>query len=523
VVRRVATAAASLLARPWVITALLCAALLALPMVGADVAAQEFRTWLFRTHGPVLWQDQWYGGHLQSGYSLLFPPLAALLGTRVVGVLASVWAAAAGSVLIGTGGRPQRLAAMWFALACVGEFVQGQLPFMVGLALALSALVEARRGRVWLAGAAALAASLASPLAGAFLLLAALAWWPEAGLRRIAPLAAAGGGVGLGSVLGGGGWFPFPPVSLATVLLFCGGGLILTRRSSRTLRWALVLYALSSVLLFVIPNPAGGNAARLGALAGGPVAALALGQQRRWRAAAVVAVPLLLWQAWPVAAAVSHAADDPSSQPAYYTGLQSFLRTQDPTRGRLEVPTLRQHWEASYVAPGFPLARGWERQLDLEYNPSLYRPDLTGEQLHDWAVNSGVALVALPDAPLDPWSKREGELLAAGQPWLTPVWHDAHWQVWRVTDAPGLVLGPARLTRLGINVVDLAVDTPGDVVVRLHWSPYWQVIAGSACLRPGPDGWLVVRAGQPGPVTLAARWSLAGMAGGGAAACSSGQ
>src|SRR5690606_9410254 len=142
----------------------------------------------------------------------------------------------------------------------------------------------------------------------------------------------------------------------------------------KALKWGLLLYAISSVALFAVPNPAGGNAARLGALAGGPLAAMALGRQGRWRTLAVAAVPLLMWQMWPVGKAVAHSVDDPSSRPEYYTGLQAFLRTQDRTRGRLEIPTLRQHWEASYVAPVFPLARGWERQVDIRYNAPLYDP-----------------------------------------------------------------------------------------------------------------------------------------------------
>jgi hypothetical protein len=507
--------------RPWVLTALLCAALMVLPLTGPDLAAQEFRTWLFRSHGALLWEDQWYSGHLLSGYSLLFPPLASVVGTRLLGSIACVWAAAAASALLGgaQAGRGHRLAGVWFAVAFVGELVQGQLPFVVGLALALTALLAAHRDHRWSAAVAALATSLTSPLAGGFLLLVGLAWLTEAGLRRTAPLASAGVGVLVGALLGGGGYFPFPLISLLVVLLFAVGGLLLAPRMPRSLRWGLLLYGISSAVLFAVPNPAGGNAARLGSLAGGPLAALALGNQGRWRTLTAVAVPLLLWQGWPVATAVSHAVHDPSSQPTYYTGLQAFLRTQQPTQGRLEIPTLRQHWEASYVAPFFPLARGWERQLDLQYNAPLYDDSLTAGQLHQWMISSGVSLVALPDAPLDPWSVQEGAIIAAGQPWLVPVWHDAHWRVWRVADAPGMVTGPAQLTRLGIESFALQVDQPGAVLVRLHWSPYWQVTQGEACLRPSPDDWVIVEALEPGQVSVDAQWSLARMADRDAAPC----
>ena len=44
----------------------------------------------WESQGSVLWNAQWYGGHHAAGYSLLFPPLAGLLGARAVGVVAGV-------------------------------------------------------------------------------------------------------------------------------------------------------------------------------------------------------------------------------------------------------------------------------------------------------------------------------------------------------------------------------------------------------------------------------------------------
>ena len=54
------------------------------PQVG-DLAAQVFRTELFQHAGLAIWNGSWYGGHYTLTYSLLFPPLAALLGPQVVG------------------------------------------------------------------------------------------------------------------------------------------------------------------------------------------------------------------------------------------------------------------------------------------------------------------------------------------------------------------------------------------------------------------------------------------------------
>ena len=301
---------------------------------------------------------------------------------------------------------------------------------------------------------------------------------------------------------------PFPVSTLVTVLIFCGLGLVLVPHPSRTLRLALLLYGVSAVVLFAVQNPVGGNVARLGALVAGPLAAVVLASRRRWWTLGLLALPLLAWQFWPLGTAVSRSFGDESSRPAYYAGLTGFLQTQDPDAGRLEVPTLRQHWEAYYVAQDFPIARGWERQLDLRDNEVLYRSDLTADQLHEWLVSSGVGLVALPDAPLDHWSHREADLIRDGQPWLTPVWSDAHWRVWRVSDSAGLLSGSARMTALGDRLVLAGRRPAGD---ERGAGPLEPVLVGDVRPRlpPGEPGRLDDGRGlRPGAVTVAARWSV---------------
>jgi hypothetical protein len=520
---------------PWILTALAAGLLLVLPafggpLTGGDLAAQEFRSWL-AGNGALLWDNYWYTGHPLAGYSLVFPPLAALLGTRVLGALTVVASAALFSALVnGPGGpgpdgvpeparpdRAGRIAALWFAVACLGQLVIGQLPFGLGVTAGLAALVVARRAaRPWHGAAAALLAavsSLASPLAGAFLLMIGLAWSRQAGLRRALPLGGAGAGVLTAWLFGEGGYFPFPLASLLTVLGFCVAGPLLVRDLGPGLRWGLALYATSSLAIFAVPNPVGGNAARLGAVAAGPVAALVLGRRGRWVTLVLVAVPLLCWQLWPIGTALSRSVGDPSSGAGYYAGLNAFLRTQDPALGPVEVPTLRQHWESWYVPRTYPLARGWERQQDLKDNEVLYRDDLTAEQLRDWLQRKGIGFVALADAPLDHWSKREASLLrrvsvsSGSEQWLVPVWKDPHWQVWQVAGSPGLVSG-ARMTSLGVDDVTLRFDAAGEATVRLHWTPFWRVVSGAACVSRSPDGRTLVRATGPGEVKVAARLTL---------------
>src|SRR6476620_12655612 len=87
----------------------------------ADLAAQTFRADLFGREGFALWNAQWYGGHHLPGYSVLFPPLAALLGPRGAGAVAAVACAALFAALVeGHWGRRAWLGAAWFAVGASG-------------------------------------------------------------------------------------------------------------------------------------------------------------------------------------------------------------------------------------------------------------------------------------------------------------------------------------------------------------------------------------------------------------------
>src|SRR5215211_8778208 len=143
----------------------------------ADMAAHTYRTWLWHESGFATWNAQWYGGHHMAGYSLLYPPLAAVAGTRLVGVVAGVAAVGLFAVLArriaptpGTGA----LAAWLFLGGVMSNVVIGRMPFTLGIALAVGAWVCARRSRA-AAAVLSLASVWASPPAGVFLCVAAVA------------------------------------------------------------------------------------------------------------------------------------------------------------------------------------------------------------------------------------------------------------------------------------------------------------------------------------------------------------
>ena len=59
-----------------------------------DLAAHLLRAKLFSVEGFGIWNNWWYAGHHVPGYSVLFPPIAALLTPQVAGGIAAVGTAA---------------------------------------------------------------------------------------------------------------------------------------------------------------------------------------------------------------------------------------------------------------------------------------------------------------------------------------------------------------------------------------------------------------------------------------------
>ena len=515
--------------RPEVLTAALCALVLAAGVRGPDLPAQNYRVWLLRTHGMIIFDSHWYAGHTLPGYSLLFPPLAAFVGPRLLGALACIASTAAFTRLLrGRRSTGDDIAVLWFSVVVVVDLVVGRLPYALGLAFGVGALVAVRERRhVW-AAALAVLCSAASPLAGAFLLLAAVTWWPSlgtsdagwptAGLRRVAPLLGAVVGIGAAELFGEGGFFPFPLWSLGAILGFCALSLSLAPRSEHLVRRGFVLYALAAVALYAVPNPIGGNIIRYGAVLAGPVAAWVCMRHHMRVVLVAVAVPLALWQFWQLPGAIAGSTDSPAAHSGYYTGLEHYIRSHGGTTGRVEVPLTAGRWESDYLATSVLLARGWERQVDLAYNSVLYNPKLTAASYHHWLLANAVQWVALPDEPLDGSEAGESALLTGPElSYLKPVWHDQHWQLWRVRDATPLLRGPARLIDVGASQVHLDALGPGTATVLLRWTRFWRVTSGVACVAPTSDGWTAVKLFQPGPVTVSARVGFGSLTGSGAA------
>jgi hypothetical protein len=499
--------------RPWLTAAAISAALSVAYLVwspwSTDLAAHVFRAELFQRDGFTLWNGWWYAGHHTLGYSVLFPPLAALLGPRLAGACAAVAAAALFAAIARRHfGDRAWIGSAWFAAGTATLLLSGRLTFALGVAIGLGALLAYQRGHRWGAVALGVACGMASPVAAIFLGIAGMAL--VAGERRSDALllaAAALAPIGVMTIVfPEGGSEPFNFSAFWPIPLLALAAVVLLEPRQQVLRVGAVVYAVVATLAFVIATPLGGNVARLGALAAGPIFACALWPRRRFLLV-LVAIPLAYWQWTAAVRDVAHSEDDPSVHVAYYQPLLNFLSRHDDKPMRVEIPFTRLHWEAARVAPDFPLARGWERQLDRKYNALFYRGQLTAAEYHAWLSSLGVRFVALPDVELDRSAQREAQLIRSGLPFLRPVWSSTHWRVWEVRGARPIVEGPVRVIDLEGNRIELNASRPGEVIVRMRFTPYWKVVQGEGCVEKSVDGWtrLVVR--EPGPILVEPRFA----------------
>ncbi len=518
------TATLARLPPAWTIAAALAVVYMILAPTSPDLAAATYRSSLFSSAGFTLWDNSWYGGHHLLAYSVIAPALGALIGPRLLAALSMVIATALfASVIEGWfPTRATRIAAAWFVLGASVALLSSRVPFDLGLAIGLGAVLAARRRRLAIALALSVLTALASPVAGAFLALAFLAWalvgparaWPAAlTFGALAPIAL------LTLVFPEGGSQPF--VGSAFYPEFVGVLVILAliEREHRMLRIGVALYALALAGAFVLSTAVGGNADRLGALAAGPVAALALVCASRWRRRAllVLAPFLLYWQAnAPVADYVS-TLSNPSVEASYYTPLIGELHALGVGYGarpaRIEVVATADHWEARFLAPHVMIARGWERQLDIYRNGLFYEEStpLTAARYRAWLSQNAISYVALPeDAPLDYSSGSEARLLTALRPpYLREVWRSAHWRLFAVLGASPLAQAPAVLTGASSDSLSLYAPHPGSYLVRVHFTPYWALGSGNGCVSRAPGDWTEVQARRAGELHVIIRFSLA--------------
>jgi hypothetical protein len=503
---------------PTVLAAAFALAYVLISPASLDLPAHLLRAKLFSVEGFGIWSNWWYGGQHVVMYSVLFPPLAAALTPQVVAAIAVVMTAALFEQLAHRHfGDDAWLGSLWFAAGAATNLYTGRLAFAFGLLPAVAAALALQRRRPWLAAALGVLTALASPVAALFAATAgaahALGSYLE--LRRgraalpglglvVASLAPVGA---LALAFPEGGHEPFAFSTLWPIPLIAVGALILVRRDERVLIAGIALYTVGCVIAFAVPTAVGSNAARLAELAAGPLAALLLWPRRRWLLLAV-ALPLLYVQWHAPVRDVSNAPWDEAQAAAYYRPLLTFLARQPGPPFRVEIPFTAFHWEAFEVAPRFPIARGWERQLDIEYNGLFYAGPLTPATYLAWLRQLAVRFVAVPDTAFDYAGGKEVALINRGLPYLRAVWSTRHWRVYEVLGATPIVQGTAQLRAFGANSLTLYAARPGSSYVRVRFTPYWAITEGSGCVAPA-GGFTIVTLRRPGRAKLSISFSLA--------------
>jgi hypothetical protein len=257
----------------------------------------------------------------------------------------------------------------------------------------------------------------------------------------------------------------------------------------------------------------GENVTRLGSLFGGPVLACVIGAsalswQRKTIALVAVTVPFMWWQWARPILDVAHSWNDPASSRSYFTPLLGFLKQHDHPPGRLEVVPLVHHWEATYVAPRYPLARGWERQLDTAYATPFYSDHLTAASYRRWLDGLGVRYVALSNSAVDSAAVQERSLIERGLSYLRPVFRSANWRIYAVRHPRPLASGAARMEAMGPDYFDLVGKAPGPAHVRVRYTPYWSFESGGGCIEPTQHGWTRVLLPRPGETRVDINLSL---------------
>ncbi|MFF3685427.1 hypothetical protein [Streptomyces sp. NPDC002187] len=478
---------------------------------GGDLAAQLAWAGFMERHPGSAYNLSWYGGMHIANYSVLTPPLMAFFGVRAVSVaagLAGTWVLAC--LFVRCDVRRPLWPALAGALALWCNIASGRTTFALGVAIGLLAVRYV--GRTAVAAFCAALAALASPVAGLFLLVAGAAYgldrqWRRAAALVVPPVVV----VGAVTVL-----FPFrgeqPMASgkLWLPLLVSAALVIAAPPAWRVVRYGAAVYGAGVVLTYLIASPIGTNVERLAGLVGPPVllaAVLAGGLARLRRAVLACAVAVNSY--WLVDKTEDDLAvsNDLPAWAAHTDGVVRELERLGADRTRVEVVPARNHREATVLAPYVNMARGWNRQLDVERGRLFYDGSLDAATYRGWLDRWAVGLVVLHHGRPDGPAEAEAAIVRSEPEWLERVWRDDDWTVYRVRDAAPLVSPPATVVRGTDAELVVRVPEAGSVTVKVAYSPWLRAEGG--CLRQEGE-WTRLTVPKAGEYRLdsAYRWGL---------------
>ncbi|MEV8088064.1 MFS transporter [Streptomyces nigra] len=461
---------------------------------GGDLAAQDAWAEFVGRHPDSAYNLAWYGGMHPVSYSIVSPYLMSVLGVRTTMMIAGTISAGL-LMLVLLRSRSVRNP-LWAALAgvfgLIANAISGRVTFALGTMFALGAVAVVfcwphrwrykRWAKALCAAPLAALATMASPVAGLFVGLVAVALFlqkrrPGAWALGLAPTAV----VALSAWL-----FPFSgtqPMVIGSVImpLLMSVVVCLTVPSDwRTVRLVSAVYGVSVVLVWVVSSQIGSNITRLAMLFAGVTLVAALpftvARTRKWYALVTALLAFVGWIGYKTVDDIIHAAPE-ASWARELAPLVNELQEVGAEKGRVEVVPARSHREASALAPYVNLARGWNRQADMERNPLFYDDTLNSANYREWLRRWAVHFVVLPKDEPDPSAaQRERELVQRGLPYLKQVWGDANWQLFEVTDPAPLAEPNAVVERAEQGEMTMRVSRPGRILIRIPYSPWLSIV-----------------------------------------------
>ncbi|GHI90735.1 MFS transporter [Streptomyces olivaceus] len=461
---------------------------------GGDLAAQDAWSEFVGRHPDSAYNLAWYGGMHPVSYSVVSPYLMSVLGVRTTMMIAGTLSAGLLTMLL-IRSRAVRNP-LWASLAglfgLLCNAASGRVTFGLGMMFGLGAVAAVfcwpHRWRYerWAKGlcAAPLAAlsTMSSPVAGLFVGLVAVALFlqkrrPGAWSLGLAPAAV----VALSAWL-----FPFSgtqPMSIGSAALpvvYSALVYAFVPRAWTTVRITSAVYGLSVLLVWLISSQIGSNITRLAMLFTGVALVAALPftvrKSRKWYALVVSIVGFVGWIGAASANDIVHTTPA-ASWARELAPLVNELQQVGAERGRVEVVPARSHREASALSPYVNLARGWNRQADMERNPLFYDDTLNSANYHEWLRRWAVHFVVLPkDEPDGDGGERERELVQRGLPFLKQIWGDDNWQLFQVTNPTPLAEPDAEVRRAEQGEWTIDVKEPGRILVRVPYSPWLSLV-----------------------------------------------
>ena len=174
------------------------------------------------------------------------------------------------------------------------------------------------------------------------------------------------------------------PIGLQTwlpALIAAIAVLALVPRRWRMVRAGAIVYGIAILVTWRDPAMIGSNIGRLGELLAGPLL-VGMGRTRpRWLLAAGLAAAAV-WQVAQPAADLGQGNAAPYA-PQTSALVRELVKLHADT-ARVEAVPQYGHWESLELAYAVPLARGWERQLDVVRNPLFYSGTLTPSAYYQW-------------------------------------------------------------------------------------------------------------------------------------------